>query len=313
MTTWEIIWTSPREHDPLLRDLRAGLPVGIALSRFLSKGDLARRRLRMCLLGDPDLRLAPVHKNSSPAERQSMLQPGRARDLEGVGFLRALVAMMGPSVPPAQLENVANASRLVEMYEARSWLGAPTESEEAPFGAAMRGAVLDLVVSRGRLTGDWLPVADQPHTREPPEARCAACGDRTSVLVARLRLAGRPRRRVVLCPTCGFLEDAPAHARLWMCVEAGAIELRGDLPASSWLATLALVSRDARLTRRWVWPADGAGAPVPRFVPPPPWPVGPSRLALFFMHRAELIVFGRPLRASETFRAPSSTGGEEAI
>jgi hypothetical protein len=76
-TTWEMTMLVTADLQRVARSLQKGISVGAGLADFLGLRDVRRRNLRICLFGDPRLRVAPTkinersHRHSTPVRGET--------------------------------------------------------------------------------------------------------------------------------------------------------------------------------------------------------------------------------------------------
>jgi len=302
VTAWEASFVLPPLVLALVEMLERGLEVGEAVARS-NRSALARsRRFRLCVLGDPRVRLTAARMEIADPVATSITVPERVierrdDDLEQLGFLRYLygiTAPRGPDVPPAIADGWAQAMRAVQDAEL-AWLQGRSREAEPTLH---RTVLADLVQRGPLLYHGWIRSA---HVEAEADAvSCPACRHphhRATRFVASFRAGVVPPRRVSFCPACSVTEDAPLASDLALGFRDGAFELTGDRPRERWSAALVIVEQGQIARHTLPWPADEEGRPVARLVPPEPLPAGPFDAVLVLLHRTRLTMLVQKTRA----------------
>jgi hypothetical protein len=286
--TWSVIFGTPGGTIRLSHEIAQGRPVGEALERFREGERRDATGFDMVLLGDPkvagrrsdepdrdpslqelfrDWCASNVEAGQMADERlrpAALARPSSGCDREQVGFARHFAAQSAARSPDLQelaTKVLASTVSTTRALRAKADTGGWRTSVDAD---AYRKAMLSLLVGLGfgRLH-DWLSARPVLMGR----SACPACGDvanRYAVGVARERGADR---RLVVCPHCGVVEDAPLDAPAWSLEKHGhSYELHGPAIAPPWQGRL-LVSLGGNRTWSEPWPADPEGRPRPRFSP----------------------------------------------
>ncbi|MEM6484111.1 MAG: hypothetical protein AAF662_03890 [Pseudomonadota bacterium] len=317
VTTWEISITGPGIIQPLLSSLCAGISVGDALSEANRSARWTEVGLRMCVFGDPQLKLAPQHEQSrslpnkfADARRAFNDDPRTTemheRRAKGAAFMRShlLTAMASLSGENAAVDDGRNAERIrgisdatnsaleaVMAYEYAISHGIDTESIANPFGDRMRQAYLRfLAVNKPHRFRGWSELGSYV---DQCMRTCRVCGRQAQSRLYSTFSLGYGRRRVVRCMCCGYVEDTPADA----CIQQSSfsdrqvVSIEGDLPVTSWSACLIFSSQLRSEMISVEWPADDAGSMAKSYRVASPLPVGPTDVLLAVVKEAEPAVF----------------------
>lgn len=323
LAPWRIVLSSPEHARRLERDILDGVALGAAVARFNAHPVSRDRQYRMCLFGDPDLRLQPA--KPAPAAASTVLAP------------------VATPARPARKTRRAELFHLCISEAARTAIGTPLEAvalkasavaaaaaaEPASGGAAgksdtlapLREAMLDYALARGKLSECWMPFVER--YADGGRIGCPACGRPSDVRFCRMPRYWRATRRMVLCPICGIVEDAPLQSDLTMTLAAGRVSLDG-MPGAGWCAGLALSASDPSLSVALRWPAGSDGRPVPNLAVPLEIPPGPLRVSVFVLWGTEFAVLSRLARgivdgndrngaASAISLEPAATPGGRAL
>jgi hypothetical protein len=296
LTTWEIIFGDANDFTPLRDRLAAGEPAGHALAAFMRSPRARQRNVRMCLLGDPRVRLPAEDARAVPGDPPSAA-PARS-DFADVAFLRAYVGVQLPELEGPALDAAAQVLSVADLYEHTGWVGEPVEgTPEAP-GPALREAMLRFVFLRGSMPSTaWQRLAE-PLLAAPEARRCYGCDNPANTFEARLRVHGAAPRRLTLCPRCGIIEDAPRDfaGAMRFSVEGTRIHLSGRDPGAPWTAGLLYDPPLAAERQGFLWPTDARGFPLPSFEPPEPWRGGVVRLAIYVLWGGQMATLQLPGR-----------------
>jgi hypothetical protein len=288
VTTWEMTLMVQQDLDRVAAPLQQGLPVGEALARFLNVRPVRRRNLRMCLFGDPRLRLPASSRITSRTA------PTR-RDSGDRAFLEAYLHHQRSSRLP-------NATRLIQevaRYLAkRRRLRPATDTEGGP----TREAILNLFCRFGSTpSSDWNQFA-RIVASVPSPSPCPQCGALTQTWTMRISGPKGPRRRMVNCPRCGFIHDSPAdYPHLELRLQGQVLRLAGPRPRGTWSARVMIdpnLATGELPARRWLdWPAGPDGMPVRYFeigACLEPWPMN---ITLYLVDGLALVALTCRVRA----------------
>jgi hypothetical protein len=306
MLPWESV-LSQQSLDPLCQLLAAGAPAGRALAAFQARPEVRRLGHRMCLFGDPRVRVAataaglvrpPVDRPEPEApvvlpalEAGAPSGPSSEEETADLGLItRALIHYAGHAPPLAS----ARAHRLLQgvrrfRLEARS--GLPPGA-----GDRFRAAVLDYLIYRDDFSSDWSEQAiwtgDLTDGR-----RCSVCGSRLKVLAAAFRLHRVSPRRLSSCSCCDLVEDVPLDSSVSLSLLDGrALLLGGPLPPGRCAA--ALRANQCNRLLFFDWPAQEDGTPARQVEFPPGSLPLPTRAALYLVCRAQVHALFVRLRGS---------------
>lgn len=308
VTSWEINIQRLPLTARLFHDIARGLPLGEALARHLSSAEARGNYHKLCLIGDPALRLAPLAV-ADPLDSIQAFQkppPPSQRSLAGLTLLRLMIHRGTPS--ELRPDAGATASATAAEYEAMLVDG---RYYDAALAARFRRDMVDYLTSQDTMLSKcWSTFADTIEVL-PAKAPCSVCGRRTIARAYVLRIAGCVPRREAVCPSCGSVEDSPIDRAMAMSVAPdGQMQLHGSLPRSDWHARITIERFYTRETDQWDWPAAATGEPVASFQVPQPWPLVPFRLSLIMVHGySEFTVLGCLYRGT---REPVVDSGDSA-
>lgn len=287
ITTWEIVLTSPEHTESLSQDILRGIPVGKALAKFNASLNSRRQGNRMCLLGDPRLRLPKVNSNSQHKQQKILniesVQPTLAEDIREVMLLRACMTEAVSRASGDLLPVAKEALEAIQVYEYAGWRGITVEGQPDAPGPAMRRSVLQYVFCRGKLLESWLPFA-RTYRSISSSTQCFVCGQRTNTLIVNFRIPKVSRRRISICPCCGVIEDAPIKSNITFSIfNKSIVKLEGSLPKEKWTVGLLLQSSLPSDYISLEWPTDSNGSPTKFINLPNVWPLGPTRVSVIVM------------------------------
>ncbi len=300
VTAWEVINPDFETTNAFLDDLVSGLPIGKALARCLQMPDVRRKRIRMCLLGDPRVRLPAPPESQGLLSGATRLAPGHTLSEDGLRELalpRALLTLQMPSLAGEQREVAQQAVIGIENYERAAWQRLPVEGGPDAPGPTMRRGVLQFLYQLGVHTYDhWVPLGQVLQTEET-QSSCFICGQRTIADVWHLRVTGVSHRRLVRCPCCGVVEDTPIGKSMKLLVEGqGTLRLEGNVTSECWTAGVLIKPKGVGASKQLEWPADSSGAPASALDLQGPWPPGIMHFALFFLWGTQQITYRVPRR-----------------
>lgn len=298
ITSWEINLQGLPVTARLFHDVARGLPLGEALAQHLCSEEARRTHHKLCLIGDPAIRLMAADVKDPLEGIQSIgrLPAPSERCMAGLALLRLMVHHFAQ-----EGDDSVRVLRTISEYET---MLAGRRAHDAPLSARFRVEVADYLATQDTmLSKSWAQFVDQtqvlPH--KPP---CPICRRRSVARLSSLRIPGAMSRRETMCPSCGSVEDTALDREIAITVQPdGVVQLHGMLPESDWQARIVVERFFTRETRSWTWPAASTGEPSSSFRVPEPWPVVPFRLAVIMVHGdSEFCVLGclyRGLRASE--------------
>lgn len=311
VTPWQLVLTNSDDTLRLQNDMLSGATVGEAVARFNAHPDSRARHGRMCLFGDPEMRISsPISELSSiPTvnDQASAAAPDAsvcAASEQSSHHIRENVALLHQSMNIAQ--QMASGARFTDAARhaasatavMMSMLSAQTPACRDMHAAMdnMRRAVLDYALLRGKLVECWMPsvTSYEPGASIP----CVACDRPAQMITANLRSGRGGQRRLTLCPICGVTEDAPPDAHLHMSLDKETVRLIGALPAANFCAGLALSASDPALSIPLYWPTDSDGKLSSELVLPPKVPNGPLRISIFLLWDASFVVMSRLARGA---------------
>ena len=297
MTTWEIVSQSIVTTAGLFHNVASGIPLGRALAIHLSSEDATKRDHKLCLIGDPAMRLAECDfpdPLQDVAEIFSEPERPSSGHLANLALLRMMVVQAQHMQKAGRSDTSQSALAAAASYEESLLTGASLEECESSPGPHLRVAMVEYFSNRHTDASKyWLPYAEDP-VALPEKGTCPACRRRTVSRVYQLRIPDSSPRRHTHCPTCGPIEDLPVDLHMSIAVDSdGVIHLDGDLPASEWNAQVVLETQLVALQKRCEWPADSSGAPVRSFQTPEAWPAVPLRVAVIMIRgNCEFTVVG---------------------
>jgi hypothetical protein len=300
VTAWEVSYVVPPLVLALLQALEAGASVGEAVAWINRSPNAVSRRFRLCILGDPRVRLAPPGPPAPAHVMPTSPPPSRvpADALDQLTYLRLMLGVTEPA-PTPEAAHAAWRRAVTAVHQTEvAWMQHRAHEMARP----LREAVLAYVVERGPLLyHGWIKSAHV--VAEDDNPICSACGHPHHRLVryrARFHGDAAAARIVSFCPGCSVIEDVPESGPAvtfgW---HDGAFVLDGDRPGAEWDAALVLVEQAAMAKRVVPWPADADGKPASRLRLDAPLPVGPVDAVLVLVHGWRLVV-----KAQKTMMRP---------
>ncbi len=309
MTTWEIVTRTTNTTTELHHNVACGMPLGRALAIHHAAPESLRNGHRMCLVGDPELRLAPSD-HADPlglVEDHRPSQGARVEHVAALALLRGMVMQGRRTQRPDRSDSSSAAMSAVLGYELALLEGAPLEGDDDEPGPTLRRRIVEYFAERYTDSSRyWMSFIAETRT-ELARRPCPVCSRRIVSRHYGLRLTGASPRCHDHCPSCGPIADLPPGRELTLCVDPdGTIRLGGDLPHHHWDAQLVFDTQIPTMHATWPWPAAEDGAPVRRFRPTERWPQVPLRVALIMVRaECELNVVGCLCRV----RSPSASVG----
>ena len=297
LAPWDLSLSSPKLVGALIQNLESGMAIGDSLLAHNLSMEAQRFRHRMCLFGDPRVRLSSISDESRPATPRMKFETGFVRVVkpavnDSTIFLRRLVASMiaRPSYAGAKLSGVGNkAMRAIEDFEHVA--GASLESERTvSAGRVLRSTVLACMRKRGPVIfNEWFSQAVPVATKLG--SSCFACQIQSNKLVTSIfSIPGsRIKRRVSRCQRCGIVEDVPIDSNLTLSISSDrCIQLSGDLPAEAWKAQFLI--RQQHTSRRLVfdWPKESNKSPATFIKLPFSLPAGILQAGIVLMHHTDI-------------------------
>lgn len=307
VTPWQLALTNSDDTLRLQRDMLSGATVGEAVARFNAHPDSRARHGRMCLFGDPEMRISSPTSELSSVPKVAGQASAAAPDAsvcaasnqirENVALLHQSMNIAQQMARGARFADAARhaASATADMMSRLSAQQPACQDVDAAMDN-MRRAVLDYALLRGKLVECWMPsvTSYQPGASIP----CAACDRPSQVIIANLRKGCGGQRRLTLCPICGVTEDAPPDAHWHMSLDGEKVRLIGALATKNCCAGLALSASDPALSIPLYWPTDGNGKLVSELVLPKKVPSGPLRISIFLIWDASFVVMSRLARGA---------------
>jgi len=304
ITTWGVIIPSRWNLEKMFSDLLQGQPVGQALGSFLRSPVGQQSGIRMCLMGDPRVRL-PKLNTVTHREHVMHILPRPAEvaatdDPKEIAFFRAYLKAQIPGQPNQLSEPAQRLLSTIESYGIDVRRGALSDDIHDSASQNLRREVLHYMLRRGGLpVHDWIKLAEQPQVIDS-HSSCYICGLRTQVFKACLHIVGMPQRRLTICQRCGLIEDAPLLA-LPMKISISnkyTVRLDGNYPREKCVVGLLLEYDLKSLTKWWEWPLGPDNAPMEEFTTPAPWPPGPVDVVVFVVWEGNFAVMARQARSS---------------
>lgn len=298
LTTWEITRTSIELITPLADAIAQGMPVGAALAEQLASKRWDKFARRMCLIGDPSVRLPrPPISLLVGQEQRSQAPVIRRSKVAALEFLRAYIALARQHVEGTYEDRSDEALAALHAYEVALWTGRSVEGKPDSPGSALREAFVRFAAGRFSLAyaiwqqfaDDWTLLAPRP---------CFVCGRTADSALFRLCIPGASDRRVTNCQSCGTIEDVPSASELAFTVSSdGEVRLTGALPPGRCAGVLMLETSTSGRGRTFPWPNDAEGGLAPQVRAPVPWPEGPLHVGIVIISEGcELISLGRLCR-----------------
>lgn len=293
LTTWQITIGSAAETETLAQDLARGRSLGESLARFNRSAPARRTGQRMCLFGDPELR---IHAARPHAVIQRPPRADRAAQNENsqLAFLSAYLSTM--PVRPEYRELHAVAVQATTACQQLMWSGMEIDAPGESAGATMRKVVLEFLSTNsthrsvnGVPAYHWMDLAAEMKAKDL-DSRCL-CGQPDREVSFRLRIPGAGSREIQLCIRCGMTEDRPAKSRrVRITIKKSTASLHIDPPQGGWAAMVLIRPYVGELVVR-PWPADKDGQPKPsmRIFDQAEAP-SPGQLVLFMMDGTTLWV-----------------------
>lgn len=298
LTTWQIVLSSPETASRLGRAIASGVPVGIAVARFNASRASRAGHHRVCLLGDPRVRLPVAPVQQHPPTHPNSFSPRSAADAEQlrqVSLLRLCMVdakLRAPNSPQAAF--ASRALEAIEAFETAASKGVAITALHPQLGNDMRAAVLDYALSRGKLLESWMPFMRGFRATAPRS--CPVCDRQANALEAVMHPPGVYARRLVLCAICGVLEDAPTTSDIHMELAGRRLRLHGVLPQERWAAGIVIASSYPADSVQLVWPGMSDGTFAPYAELPEKWPPGPLRISTVIVWDATFAVISRMAR-----------------
>lgn len=295
LTSWEINIQGLPVTARLFHDVARGLPLGEALALHLSSEAARGSHHKLCLIGDPSMRLSRSDIQDPLAGIQSFKKPPgpSERSMAGLGLLRLMIHHYSQEGDAS-----SHVMATVAEYETMLVDGRRYDSDLA---IRFRREVVDYLASQDTmLSKSWTQFVDATQV-QPHKTPCPVCARRTVARVSSLRIPGAVSRRETMCPNCSSIEDSPVDRNTSMTVEPdGLMRLHGALPGADWQARITVERFFTRETYSWEWPSAPTGEPLQSFRVPEPWPVVPFRVSVIMVYGdCEFSVLGCLYRGSQ--------------
>jgi hypothetical protein len=290
VTPWEYIFSEASEVHLIAADLLAGRSIGEAVGRFVDSDRGRALRQRLCVLGDPGLRLpAQAQRDVDDCVTGTttrIVHRSYLRATTDVGFLRGLLDAWDMADRAAAFPSLSRARAAVRDYD-------DGQTHEAA-GTRMREAVLEFLGS-ATLSPYMVWTRLSTPLQAVDDDRCYGCGSPCRTFEGRIGIGEGFRRRLLVCWRCGVVADLPlGFPRLSTeIVNDTVLQLAGDLPRSHWSACVRITTPVTAQRRGWMWPAREDGSMVCRFQLPESF--GPAHDAkLFVLIEASMALFMVP-------------------
>ena len=269
--SWEIIVIEADSENTIAERLVNGSSIGQAMASLMNSPSAKQKGVRFCLFGDPRVRI--TYQKSKPRIQgtRHSIAATRSADMSQrsefeVGFLHACLEIGIRHEAKNRSKYAERALRRVKEYEFALAMGKPLEGSNSSPGARMRKACLNYFFNRGELYEDWHNLAEYQRVIRQSH-KCPQCGSLVKSCVASMRRVGAGSRRLVACPHCDIIEDAPLGTNIKMSVkDRNVVHLAGELPSKNWIA--GLMTGSWQQDKLWEWPADSDGGPAKYFEPP---------------------------------------------
>ncbi len=291
ITSWEINIQRLPLTAGLFHDIARGLTLGEALARHLSTSEARANYHKLCLIGDPAIRLPPSNIHDPLANIQQVQRP-RVPSAQCMGGL-TLLRLMTNSFSSGNNDDHAAQRALAALVEYETMLAEGLRHDAGLVDRFRQQLLAYLTNQDTMLSKCWAKFAEAVEV-VPEKAACSVCGRRTLLREFSMRIPGAKARRERTCPSCGSIEDCPADRSMSMSVEPGGLmRLHGELPKSSWCARISVERFYTPETYKWDWPAAPSGEPMPSFQVPIAWPLVPFRLSVILVYEdSEFAVLG---------------------
>ncbi|MCD9189239.1 MAG: hypothetical protein LUM44_22675 [Pyrinomonadaceae bacterium] len=277
ITTWEIAITNADQNETLSQDISEGMPIGEALARF-NKSPEAKKfgRYRLCLIGDPRLKLPTAHLDWTIFHKMIAQRKGNKKT-----DLINILSDLAPSraeffdVCMSYLVNrVHNEHTLSLVKNALTKIAAFNESVQKRSAKAetelrrreMQESVLNYLVNQhGEFHPSWMPLGDKYSTGKVAE-KCWICHQPLNVTNINIKFFRTFRRKLAKCPNCGIIRDSPAQLGLELSLNDRTLKFEHGLPPDKSTAkVLILTSNILAENKVWDWETDENGKLKPEF------------------------------------------------
>jgi hypothetical protein len=268
LTTWELVITTPAQTDILTRNLSAGVSVGKALALFNNSNEAKKfGRNRMCLLGDPRVRIPVRESNSIDLEQRAVVINKNAKfketthakpspDLKTEFFDFCFTNLKNLTSDEQEVSIINQVLAKISEYEIGSFRIPDMVDNSAKL--SMQIAIMNYILDhRSQFYHAWLLLADKFSTRNSTRT-CQICKQMTNITKVRIKLSKEFSRNLIMCPNCGILKDSPSSFNLELLLKDKTIKLIGKLPQKNCTIKVVAATSDDNWTK-WDWPSDGNG------------------------------------------------------
>ena len=263
VTTWEVVITKANQTAFLAHNLLEGMSVGEAVALY-NKSSEAKilGRHRLCLLGDPRVKLPAVQFNPGESGKSKTAQKEKGRERNNPDAKRSEKIDIIESIskiPLSQVEffdvcftflvrHIFNDHELLFINRALTKIGEYKESirkkSSKKYIEARRSemllAILNHLIDQNSLFySTWIPLTDKFSTYTSVE-KCKVCQQPVTITNAKIKLSKTFLRRLVICPNCGIIEDSPAALKLEISLDNQTLKLHGKLPRKKILVKVLL-------------------------------------------------------------------------
>lgn len=262
--TWETVITRPNQTAILGQNLSKGMPVGeaVALYNKSSEAKLFGKH-RLCLLGDPKVKLPNIGLAKKDSSKIKSLRKERDKtDLtEVLGknspsrvefFDIGFSYLAKRTVDEEKLSLISKTQTKIGKYRELARKNSSGSSIESRRNEMLE-AILDYIIHiSGDIQSMWIPLADKFTIRTLVE-KCINCQQPISTTNIAIKLFKTFRRRLVICPNCGIIEDSPSSVKLKFSLDKQNLELWGKLPQQKCVAKVLVTSSSETDIREWEW------------------------------------------------------------
>lgn len=292
VTSWSVELFSPDLVSMFVTDALEGMTVGQIVRRLISSTSGRRSQLRLCLMGDPRVRLYAMPKQSrvepqTPAK--ILIRPDAATDGDSVElqFLKLLIETGPTDGPGAQ---VARELSNILTDVARSRPSRDTRSSVSRIQSLM---TTYLSISGLILVPRWISKADyRPALLRKPRF-CSWCLPRQRRIRQFVADICGLKRHFSVCSVCGIIEDLPLRSRLKAFVDANRIRLEGIPKELPWTGGILVMPQVQSEHLRIPWQCNLRDRPTSVMTIDQALPTGPIDVGIFFMFGLNLYILAR--------------------
>lgn len=272
ITTWGLTYTGGVRTKVLTQNLLKGMPVGAALALY-NVSDGAKKygnNHRMCLLGDPRVKLPPQEFNRMAIKHYN--SPGKSKKPEvaeirqpsEVEFFEACFTNL---LNTASDEQKRKESKVILAKLEACKTNFEKKSPDDSVNLELRTAILNFILGNPQVFRAWLDFADE-FANEDSAKICPSC-DQSAISFRKIgmKLSQKFQRRIEECINCGMLEDSPADVDLKFSYRNKVIELHGEFPRRRCSIGVLLAASRVETAKLTV-PMDEDGFPPRRFQTP---------------------------------------------